>query len=52
MQGIGGTGQKNLPELLVASGDRSAATEPEARPASERVITGHLTEVVSCAEMR
>ena len=37
MQGIGGTGQKNL---------------PEARPAPERVITGHLTEVVSCAEMR
>ena len=36
MQGIGGTGQKNL---------------PEARPAPERVI-GHLTEVVSCAEMR
>ncbi len=37
MQGIGGTGQKNL---------------PEARPAPERRITGHLTEVVSCAEMR
>ena len=51
MQGIGGTGQKNLPEFLVASGDRSAAAEPEARPAPERVI-GHLTEVVSCAEMR